>query len=172
MPGAVVADLANNPVFPVPTVDLKTVRLPPMNSMRLCLHGLAEGRPEKRKKRQAPISLLRKLPYWQILSLTKVRCRQLDSHLEIGPQAPCTRLILILGQAPSSEYVVVEGRVCRSKHRPLVRGLNRNYSRALKSVFKSAAKYPAFSSGSRNRIDSKEIEPPRPSGMFINWPEW
>ena len=43
----------------------------------------------------------------------------------------------------SSEYAVVDGRVYRSKKRPLVRGLNRNYSRALKSVFKSAAKTAA-----------------------------
>jgi transposase len=43
----------------------------------------------------------------------------------------------------SSEYAVIDGRVYRSKKRPLVRGLNRNYSRALKSVFKSAAKTAA-----------------------------
>jgi transposase len=40
----------------------------------------------------------------------------------------------------SSEYVMVDGRVSRSKKRPLVRGLNHNYNRVLKSVFKSAAK--------------------------------
>ena len=38
---------------------------------------------------------------------------------------------------------MVDGRVCRSKRRPLVRGLNHNYSRALKSAFKSAAKTAA-----------------------------
>ena len=43
----------------------------------------------------------------------------------------------------SAEYAVVDGRICRSKKRPLVRGLNRNYSRSLKSVFKSAAKTAA-----------------------------
>jgi transposase len=43
----------------------------------------------------------------------------------------------------SSEYTVVNGRVCRSKKRPLVRGLNRNYSRTLKWTFKSAAKTTA-----------------------------
>jgi len=40
----------------------------------------------------------------------------------------------------SSEYTVVDGQVRRSKKRPLVRGLNRNYNRALKWVFKGAAK--------------------------------
>lgn len=40
----------------------------------------------------------------------------------------------------SSEYRIVDGRVLRSGRRPLVRGLNQNYSRALKSVFKSAAR--------------------------------
>jgi transposase len=43
----------------------------------------------------------------------------------------------------SSEYVVVEGQVRRSKKRPLIRGLNQNYNRALKSVFKSAAQSAA-----------------------------
>jgi transposase len=42
--------------------------------------------------------------------------------------------------ATSSEYQLVNGRVCRSKKRPLLRGLNNNYNRALKGVFKSAAK--------------------------------
>jgi len=40
----------------------------------------------------------------------------------------------------SGEYELVNGRVCKSKKRPLVRGLNNNYNRAMKSVFKGAAK--------------------------------
>jgi transposase len=39
----------------------------------------------------------------------------------------------------SAEYEIDQGRVRRSKKQPLVRGLNRNYSRALKEVFKGAA---------------------------------
>ncbi len=39
----------------------------------------------------------------------------------------------------SGEYELVDGRLRRSKRRPLVRGLNHNYNRALKGVFKSAA---------------------------------
>jgi transposase len=39
----------------------------------------------------------------------------------------------------SSEYELVQGRVSRSKRKPLVRGLNRDYNRALKEVFKGAA---------------------------------
>ena len=39
----------------------------------------------------------------------------------------------------TGEYILVDGRVFKSKKQPLVRGLNRNYSRALKRVFKSAA---------------------------------
>jgi transposase len=39
----------------------------------------------------------------------------------------------------SSEYVVVAGHIARSKKRPLVLGLNSNYNRALKAVFKGAA---------------------------------
>jgi transposase len=40
----------------------------------------------------------------------------------------------------SSEYEMVNGRVHRSKKRPLVRGLNKNYNRPMKTVFKGAAK--------------------------------
>jgi hypothetical protein len=43
----------------------------------------------------------------------------------------------------TSEYQVVEGRISKSKKQPLVRGLNRNYNRALKEVFKGAAKTAA-----------------------------
>ena len=43
----------------------------------------------------------------------------------------------------SAEYAVVNGQVGRSKKRPLVLGLNRNYNRALKAVFKGAAKTAA-----------------------------
>jgi hypothetical protein len=39
----------------------------------------------------------------------------------------------------SSEYEIDQGRVRRSKKQPLVRGLNRNYSRPLKEAFKGAA---------------------------------
>ena len=34
---------------------------------------------------------------------------------------------------------MVSGRIRRTKRQPLIRGLNRNYSRALKDVFKGAA---------------------------------
>ena len=40
----------------------------------------------------------------------------------------------------TSEYQLVDGRICRSKKQPLVRGLNRNYNRRLKDAFKGAAK--------------------------------
>jgi transposase len=43
----------------------------------------------------------------------------------------------------TSEYQMVDGRISRSKKQPLVRGLNRNYSRTLKDVFKGAAKTAA-----------------------------
>ncbi len=45
----------------------------------------------------------------------------------------------------SAEYAVVNGQVRRSRKRPLVLGLNRNYNRALKGVFKGAAKTAASS---------------------------
>lgn len=39
----------------------------------------------------------------------------------------------------SAEYELVQGRIGKSKNRVLVRGLNRNYNRALKDAFKGAA---------------------------------
>ena len=39
----------------------------------------------------------------------------------------------------TAEYAFVQGRVCRSKKRALVRGLNPNYNRVLKEAFKGAA---------------------------------
>jgi transposase len=42
--------------------------------------------------------------------------------------------------ATSAEYELVDGQVRRSKKRPLLRGLNNNYNRVMKDVFKSAAK--------------------------------
>jgi transposase len=39
----------------------------------------------------------------------------------------------------SAEYELIQGSVRRSKKQPLVRGLNRNYNRALKEAFKGAA---------------------------------
>lgn len=46
----------------------------------------------------------------------------------------------------SSEYAVIDGQIRRSNKRPMVRGLNRNYNRALKWVFKGAAKTVASGS--------------------------
>jgi len=43
----------------------------------------------------------------------------------------------------SSEYELINGQISKSKKRPLVRGLNHNYNRALKEVFKGAAKTAA-----------------------------
>ncbi|HKF54852.1 MAG TPA: transposase [Blastocatellia bacterium] len=41
----------------------------------------------------------------------------------------------------SSEYVTINGKICRSKKPAGTRGLNHNYNRHLKSVFKDAAQY-------------------------------
>jgi transposase len=53
----------------------------------------------------------------------------------------------------SSEYEMVNGQISRSKKRPLVRALNRNYNRALKEVFKGAAK-SAASGEWKSRFDA------------------
>jgi len=39
----------------------------------------------------------------------------------------------------TGEYTFIDGRVCRSRKKPLVRGLNINYNHALKDAFKGAA---------------------------------
>jgi transposase len=39
----------------------------------------------------------------------------------------------------TGEYVIVDGRVARSRKKPLVRGLNINYNHTLKEAFKGAA---------------------------------
>jgi transposase len=41
----------------------------------------------------------------------------------------------------SSEYVTINGKICRSKKPVGTRGLNRNYNRHLKAIFKDAAQY-------------------------------
>lgn len=46
---------------------------------------------------------------------------------------------LAVRSTTSAEYELVQGRVGKSKKRALVRGLNRNYNRALKEAFKGAA---------------------------------
>ena len=44
----------------------------------------------------------------------------------------------------SAEYEIIDGQVRRSKRKPLPRGLNRNYNRVLKNVFKGAALTAAY----------------------------
>jgi transposase len=53
----------------------------------------------------------------------------------------------------SSEYAIIQGQVLRSKQQPLVRGLNRNYHRSLKEVFKGAAATAAMGSR-RSQFDA------------------
>jgi transposase len=47
-------------------------------------------------------------------------------------------------QRGSSEYEIIDGKLRRSKRKPLPRGLNRNYNRVLKDVFKGAALTAAY----------------------------
>jgi transposase len=50
---------------------------------------------------------------------------------------------LVVVSKVTSKYELVDGRISRSKKQPLVRGLNHNYSRTLKEVFRGAAKTAA-----------------------------
>ncbi len=63
----------------------------------------------------------------------------------------------------SSEYEVADGRIRRSQKRPSVRGLNRNYNRALKQVFKGAAKTAA--SGEWKVLFDAIVSQGRPESM-------
>ena len=61
----------------------------------------------------------------------------------------------------TGEYIMVAGKVRRSKKLPLVRGLNRDFNHALKEVFKGAAKSAANGpwKPQYDALIAKEIEP-------------
>jgi transposase len=55
----------------------------------------------------------------------------------------------------SGEYEIVQGQLTRSKRKPLPRGLNRNYNRVLKEVFKGAAITAAGRGPFKNLYDER-----------------
>ncbi len=67
MAGAVITGLTNNPAFPTPTVDLKTLQAS-VDDLKAALaaqpHGGAAATAEKNNKREALIVLLRKLKHY------------------------------------------------------------------------------------------------------------
>ena len=67
MAGAVITGLTGNPAFPAPTVDLKTVQAA-ANGLKAALaaqpHGGTAATAEKNNKREALITLLRKLKHY------------------------------------------------------------------------------------------------------------
>jgi len=67
MAGAVVTGLANNPAFPAPTVDLKAVQaaVDELNAALVAQTcGGTTATAEKKKRQEAPISLLRKRKHY------------------------------------------------------------------------------------------------------------
>lgn len=66
----------------------------------------------------------------------------------------------------SAEYEIDQGRVRRSKKQPLVRGLNRDYSRTLKEVFKGAAGSAAVGPW-KSQFDSKVEEGTKSSLVML-----
>jgi len=67
MAGAVVAGLTNNPAFPAPTVDLKTLQAATddLNAALVAqAHGGAKATAEKNNKQEALIALLRKVKHY------------------------------------------------------------------------------------------------------------
>jgi len=67
MAGAVIAGLTNNPAYPAPTVDLKTVQaaVDELNAaLAAQVHGGISATAEKRNKQEALIRLMRKLKHY------------------------------------------------------------------------------------------------------------
>ena len=62
----------------------------------------------------------------------------------------------------TGEYVIIDGRVARSRKKPLVRGLNINYNHALKEAFKGAATTAAMGAW-KSHFDALVANGTRPS---------
>jgi transposase len=68
----------------------------------------------------------------------------------------------------TGEYELLEGRIRRTKRQPLIRGLNRNYSRALKEVFKGAAVNVAMGAW-KTHYEAKIEEGTKPSLVLLTF---
>ena len=66
----------------------------------------------------------------------------------------------------TGEYAVIDGRVARSRKKPLVRGLNINYNHALKEAFKGAATTAAMGVW-RSHFDALVANGTRPSLVLL-----
>jgi transposase len=66
----------------------------------------------------------------------------------------------------SGEYEIVQGKLTRSKKQPLPRGLNHNYNRVLKDVFKAAA-ITAAGRGPFKKLFDARIEKGIPSNLAV-----
>jgi len=64
------------------------------------------------------------------------------------------------------EYALIDGRVVRSRKKPLVRGLNINYNHALKEAFKGAATTAAMGVW-RSHFDALVANGTRPSLVLL-----
>jgi transposase len=63
----------------------------------------------------------------------------------------------------SAEYEVSQGEMKRTKHKPLPRGLNRNYNRVLKNVFKGAALTAAYRGPFKKEFDQRVADGTAPN---------
>ena len=66
----------------------------------------------------------------------------------------------------TGEYAFIDGRLCRSRKKPLVRGLNINYNRALKEAFKGAATTAAMGAW-RSHFDTMVANGTRPPLVLL-----
>ena len=105
---------------------------------RLCEEAQQELVAEARK--HAAIRILKSIPGIGELRAAMVLAIAVTPHRFRTKRQFWTYCGLSVITKTSSEYELVNGRVSRKNKRPLVRGLNQNYNRVLKGVFKGAAK--------------------------------
>ena len=109
------------------------------------LDGLRELRP---KAKAVMVAEARKDPAWEVLRtvphLGPVRVALILATMRTPWRFRTKRNLwaycgLAVVTHSSSDFVQVDGQVVRRKRAPMTRGLNRNYNRELKDVFKAAA---------------------------------
>jgi transposase len=67
----------------------------------------------------------------------------------------------------SAEYEITQGAVTRTRKKPLPRGLNRNYNRVLKNVFKGASLTAAYRGSFKSLFDQRVANGSLPSHVLL-----
>jgi transposase len=67
----------------------------------------------------------------------------------------------------SAEYEIINGKVNRSKRKPLLRGLNQNYNHVLKDVFKGAALTAAYRGPFKKMFEERVAKGTKPNLVLL-----